>query len=261
MSNERYNSAIYLGHVRHRRWQPRSHVFRYPLFMLYLDLDELDTVFRRHWLWSTRRPALAWFRRRDYLGDPARPLADCVRDRIEQHTGRRPSGPIRLLTHLRYYGYCINPISIYYCFDERGEQVESLIAEVTNTPWGERRDYVLHDGRQPSGRHEYHFDKTLHVSPFMPMALSYHWRSNEPGERLAVHLALFKDDARQFDATLSLRRREITGTSLARVLLRYPPMTLRVVAAIYWQALRLWFKRIPFYDHPVNGKPVEQQPS
>ncbi|MDX1605444.1 MAG: DUF1365 domain-containing protein, partial [Candidatus Competibacterales bacterium] len=182
----------------------------------------------------------------------ARPLADCVRDRVEQATWRRPAGPIRLLAHPRHFGYCFNPISIYYCFDAAGETVDSLIAEVTNTPWGERRAYVLSGGRNAAGRHEYRFRKSLHVSPFMPLALDYRWRGNEPGRRLGVHLEVLRDGVRQFDATLTLQRRPIDGFGLARALWRYPAMTARVSAAIYWQALRLWLKRIPLYDHPAS---------
>lgn len=257
------HSALYSGRVRHRRWQPRAHAFSYRLSMLYLDLDELDDVFRDRWLWSTRRPAPGWFRRTDHFGDPDRPLADCVREHVEQATGRRPAGPIRLLTQPRYFGYAINPISIYYCFDADDRTVETLVAEVTNTPWGERRCYVLHDGlqggRDSAGRHRYRFRKTLHVSPFMPMDLDYRWCGYEPGPRLGVHLEVLRDGDTLFDATLNLRRRPLNGPNLARVLANWPPMTFRTVGAIYWQALRLWLKGTPFHAHPVDVKPAENR--
>ena len=249
------NSCIYLGQVSHRRLQPRHHAFRYRLFMLYLDLAELDEVFRGRWLWSAQRPALAWFRREDHFGDPHLPLDTCVRDLVQRETGHRPAGPIRLLTHLRYFGYCFNPISIYYCFAPDSEQVEALVAEVTNTPWGERHCYVLEAVRpgQPQ-----RFRKAMHVSPFMPLPLEYVWRSNQPSERLGVHMDVLQDGEKLFDATLGLRRRAISGRALATVLLGFPCMTLVVIAAIYWQALRLWFKQMPFFDHPPkSSKPLE----
>ncbi|MEI2421818.1 DUF1365 family protein, partial [Arthrospira platensis SPKY2] len=106
--------------------------------MVCLDLAELDTVFRGRWLWSTQRPALAWLRREDHLGDPAHSLDESVRRLVAERTGRRPAGPIRLLAHLRYFGHCFNPVSFYYCYDAAGERVETIVAEVNNTPWGER---------------------------------------------------------------------------------------------------------------------------
>lgn len=251
------NSALYRGWVRHRRLLPRPHAFRYQLDMLYLDLDELDTVFCGRWFWSTRRPAPARFRRADHFGEPGRPLADCVREQVASETGFRPHGPIRLLTQPRCFGYGFNPISVYYCFDPDGARVDALLAEITNTPWGERRCYVLHCGRRESGRHHYRFRKSLHVSPFMPMDLEYHWHSNEPSSGLAIHLEVWRDDNRQFDATLALRRRPITGLSLASMLLQLPPASYKVIGAIYWQALRLWLKRTPVYAHDIDGKPAE----
>ena len=131
------HSAIYHGSLRHRRFAPCEHTFSYPLFMTYLDLAELDTVFRGRWLWSTRRAALARFKRTDHLGDPALPLDQAVRDLAENRSGRRPSGPIRLLTHLRFFGHCFNPVSFYYCFDAAGEHVECVVAEINYTPWGD----------------------------------------------------------------------------------------------------------------------------
>jgi DUF1365 family protein len=109
------HSALYIGQVKHRRQAPRVHEFRYPLFMAYLDLAELEQVFARRWFWSIDRANLASFRRSDHLGDPALPLADAVRELVAERTGVRPRGPIRLLTHLRYFGYCFNPVSFYYC--------------------------------------------------------------------------------------------------------------------------------------------------
>jgi DUF1365 family protein len=251
------NSCLYVGHVRHRRFFPRRHQFRYDLFMVYLDLAELETVFKHRWLWSTRRPALAWFRRQDHLGDPGVPLDTCVRDLAEQRTGRRPQGPIRLLTHLRYFGYCMNPISVYYCFAPDGEQLDLLVAEVHNTPWGERIGYVL-DVAGQTGSQRAEFEKAMHVSPFMPMDLRYGWHSTAPGPHLAVHLNVFKGQSRLLDATLSLRRRPLDGWSMAGMLARFPLMTLKIVAAIYWEALRLLWKRLPIFPRPpTSDQPME----
>jgi DUF1365 family protein len=250
--NSRPASCLYRGWIRHRRYAPREHEFRYPLFLAYLDLDQLDSVFAGRWLWSSRRPALARFDRRDHLGDPDVPLATAVRDLVAAETGRRPEGPIRLLTNLRYFGHCFNPVSFYYCFDAAGQNVETLVAEVHNTPWGERHCYVLAEADTPHGRTSirYRSSKRFHVSPFMSMDMEYEWTTTVPGSRLVVNIENFESDTRLFDATLVLRRREISGRELARTLLRFPFMTVRVVLWIYWEAFRLWLKKTPFHPHP-----------
>jgi DUF1365 family protein len=249
------HSALYTGRLRHRRYSPHSHAFSYTVYMVWLDLSELDCVFQGRWLWSARSPALAWFRRADYLGDTAIPLEEAVRRFVKEQSGRRPVGPVRILTQLRNFGHCFNPVTFYYCYDASGEQVEVVVAEITNTPWRERHAYVLPASARNTSGVALHFDfaKQFHVSPFMPMDLHYHWRFTEPGERLAVHMDNLQDGTRVFSATLELRRREITGASLAGVLLRFPASTLRVLVAIHWQALRLWLKRVRYHAHPAAG--------
>ena len=249
------HSCIYEGHVRHRRSAPVENNFRYPLFMMYLDLDELPNLFDRHLFWSSQRPNIACFRRRDHLGDPAQPLDQSVRDRVEEQTGRRPAGPIRLLTHLSYFGYRFNPVSFYFCFAPESPQVETIVAEVNNTPWNEQHCYVLSEplNQGTANKKHYQFDKVFHVSPFMDMDQTYAWRFTTPGNGLAVHMNNFENGERLFDATMTLRRAEITFLSLARVLVQYPLMTAQVIAAIHYQALKLWLKRCPFYPHAAKA--------
>lgn len=245
------NSALYFGRIRHRRLTPVANAFCYQAFLVYLDLAELDRVFRGRWLWSTRRFAPAWFRRADHLGDPECPLDACVRDLVRERAGFRPAGPVRLLTHLRYWGYCMNPVSFYYCFAAGSDRLEAIVAEIHNTPWGERHCHVLDcRAQQTESSLVFAFPKEFHVSPYMPMDVDYAWRLSTPNRALVVRMENRFHGRTFFDATMSLERREITTGSLAAALARHPFMTGKVIAAIYWQALKLWLKRCPYHPHP-----------
>ncbi|TNF36057.1 MAG: DUF1365 domain-containing protein [Gammaproteobacteria bacterium] len=242
-----FASAIYTGTVRHRRFTPRAHAFTYQVSMLYLDLSELEAVFAKARFWSLRRPAPGRFVRSDYL-DPHIPSLDAaVRQRVHDAAGVVITGPVRVLTQPRYFGFIMNPISCYYCFDASGEHVEFVVCEVTNTPWKERQAYVL-DVRQGLPC-EVQFEKRMHVSPFNPMAMTYHWQGSVPGQQLAMHLENHSGDSCVMDATLALKRQPISGPALDKLLWQYPWMTLKVCLAIYWEALRLWLKRVPLYKH------------
>ena len=245
-------SCLYEGHVYHRRRTPVEHGFRFSLCLLYLDLEEIPAVFGASRLWSATGPALVRFRREDHLGPDDQPLSESVRDLVEERSGSRPTGPVRLLTHPRYAGIGMNPVSFYYCFEPDGEGLAALVAEVNNTPWGEQHCYVLPaaDGHGLSARQR----KQFHVSPFMPMELDYAWSSSLPGEELELRIANHSDDGELlFDAVLSLERRPLTSRNRARLLGRHPLQTARVAAAIYWQALRLALKGTPFHPHPRHA--------
>jgi len=244
-------SRIYEGTIRHRRFAPIEHRFRYRLYWMYLDLDELTDLFRGRWFWSNGRRNLCSFRREDHLGNPSEPLNDAVRNLVERELGRRPHGPIRLLTQLRHFGFVMNPISLYYCYDAAGEEVEAMVLEVHNTPWGEQHCYVLDTCLQdasPSKR--ICTEKEFHVSPYMGIQQTYSFRLKKPERRLVVHIGNREKGVKLFDALLVLNQRPISGWNLSRVLLRYPLASLRIAAGIYWQALRLWLKGATYYPHP-----------
>jgi DUF1365 family protein len=248
------NSCIYTGHVGHYRYRPVANRFRYSLFMMYLDLAELEHLFQGRALWSVGRPNLAWFRRRDYLGDPSLPLDAAVRNLVQERLGDRPGGPIRMLTHLRYFGHNFNPVTFYYVFDPTGERMATIVANITNTPWGERHSYVLDAGENAGTGQEkrFQFAKSFHVSPFLNMDMDYDWRFSEPGDVLHVQMINLRQGTRLFVASLDLKRRELDGGNLARMLLCYPSSALKAVTGNYWQALRLWIKGATFYPHPAK---------
>ncbi len=256
-------SCFYEGSVRHRRHGAPRDELRHRVSLAFLDLDELPALFDAHPLFSARRPALAWFRRADHLGAREQPLASAVRELVRERADVELDGPIRLLTHLRCFGHCFNPVSFYYCYDAAGERVRAVVAEVTNTPWHERHAYVL-PACAPQGVAEHarggviggELQKALHVSPLMSMQHAYDWRLTEPRERLSVHISSTPHGASEpiFDATLALRRREITTRELTRVLLRDPIPTLRASAHIYAHALRLRLRGARWHAHPDRAR-------
>jgi len=248
------DSALYQGCVRHRRLSPVEHGFHYGMYLVYLDLDELPTLLEGGYGLSRAAFAPASFRRTDHLGDPQVLLADAVRGLVQERTGWRPAGPIRLLTLLRNWGYYFNPLSLYYCFASGTQEVEAVVAEVSNTPWRERHWYVLWQGNrigEPS-QLKFRHPKDFHVSPFLDLDFVYEWHLSVPREQLNVALATLRGGEHVFDASFSLQRRELTRGNMLGTLTRFPWMTARVVQAIYWQAFRLWRKKCPFYPHPKH---------
>jgi DUF1365 family protein len=236
-------SCIYEGTIRHRRTEPRRE-FRHRLALFYLDLDELPSLLGGRLV--AARPGLLRFRRRDYFGPASVPLGRAVRDEVWRQIGVPPDGPVRLLAQLRSFGHCFNPVSFFFCLDASGQRAQAVLAEVTNTPWGERRAYVLPDGCAD-------FAKALHVSPFIGMDQRYVARAGDPGERLAIHIESRRGDELTFDATLALRRRELTRSSAACVNARYPLASLRVLALIYGHAIGLKLAGAPVHRHPARG--------
>lgn len=249
--------ALFEGTMRHRRLGPVPHAFGARLFFVFVDVDALPSSLDRFPGWSARRRALWRFRRQDYLDGTDRPLGDAVRDLVAARTGRRSRGPVRLLTQVRTLGWVFNPLSIYFCFTPDGTAVETIVLEVTNTPWRERCWYVIEvTADRPSG--PWDFPKAMHVSPFLDMDLTYRLRCAGPADTLEVHLEDRKAATTVFEADLVLRRIEMDRRRALTVPLRHPLLTWRVTAAIHLHALRLWRKGVPVTPHvarPVGSGP------
>ncbi|MCW9047670.1 MAG: DUF1365 domain-containing protein [Gammaproteobacteria bacterium] len=248
------HSKIYVGQVNHKRYLPHEHGFSYRMFMMYLDLDELPNLFDRFIFWSAKRFNLAYFNRKLHMGDEKESLKQSVLDLVFKQENIKLNGPVRLLTHLSYFGFGFNPASFYYCFDETGETVEVIVVEVNNTPWGEQFCYVLPATKSShTSKHVHELSKEFHVSPFNSMDQDYEWRLSDPGEHLSVYMKNNADGEKIFDAVLALRSLDINSLSLAKMLTGFPFMTLKVITAIYFEALKLWLKRTPIFDHPFDN--------
>jgi uncharacterized protein len=235
-------SGVFAGTLRHRRLTPVTHAFTYPLFMVLLDIDRLPQLMAVSRLTSYNRWNWASFDERDHLGDPARPL----RERLAADAARQaitlPEGRIFLLTHLRYLGYCFNPVSFFYCFDA-SDRLQVVLAEVHNTFGGSHHYWLRPEPASPTFRSA--AAKSLYVSPFMPVDMDYDFAFTPPTGHLVAHMETVKDGSVCFDATLSLERRPWSALEIRRALVRYPAMTANVVAGIHWQALKLWWKGVP----------------
>jgi len=242
-------SCLYEGTIRHRRRQPPKE-FTHRLALTYLDLEELPSLLGGRL--TACEPGWLRFRRRDYFGDSSQPLDDAVRDRVAELSGTRPEGPVRLLTQLRSWGLCFNPVSFYYCLDGSGQRVQFVLAEVTNTPWGERHSYLLR--ADDSGLLRGGFAKQLHVSPFMGMDHVYAARATTPDETLSVGIESQHDGVAVFDATLRLERQELSRASAAAMTARYPLATARVLALIYGHALGLKLAGARYHPHPRTAQ-------
>lgn len=248
------NSCIYKGQVKHQRFEPRTHEFTYSLFMMYVDLDELQNVFKPYWLWSVNASGVASFHRKDHFGDPSESLSDSIRTLVREKTGHRPKGPIRLLTHFRYFGYVFNPLSLYFCYDESDSTVEYVVAEVSNTPWKEQHCYVLANDQSDTNSLSISHPKEFHVSPFMDLNMEYRWNIQFPDKTLHVQIENWQEDKKVFDAVIDLQKAEVSSMNLKNVLLNFPLMTLKVISAIHFEALKLWMKGITYVPHPKQHR-------
>ena len=259
------SSYVVTGAVMHRRHVPAPYAFSYRTGWVLLDTRDLPALLERGWWCAWRRPGLVRYHRADYLAG-ADDLDTAVRDRVERATGQRPTGAVQVLTNLRMAGHCFNPVSFYFCRDADGT-VRWIIAEITNTPWGERFAYVMGpDANQGSAADQrYGFAKAFHVSPFQPMGQRYAWRFRFSASRVAIHMVNHQavDGAERpvFEAALTVALLPLTPARLARHVLSWPLMTMRIALAIYLQALRLWWMRVPFFTNPSTAARVQPEPA
>jgi uncharacterized protein len=241
------HSALYEGTLVHARLAGTPHRFQRAVYLHYLDLAEVDRLHLGPLL-SQRLAAPVWFRSRDYFDGSPTPLATQVRRIVDEALGAAPEGPIRLLTSVRTWGWCFNPLTLAYVFDAPDRRVEAIVASVTNTPWGEREHYVL-DARGGLGDLS-PVTKRLHVSPFLATEGSYAFTVSEPGENLAVVISLRVEDELVFSASMRLRRAPLTAASTIRLLAAHPLLSHRTSAGIYHEAYRLWRKGVAVVAHP-----------
>lgn len=234
-----------------------------------LDIAEIDSIFRRRWLWSAHGFALGRFKESEHLIHHR--SQGKLRQRVNQvlceaDISAKEIGSIRLLTQLRYFGFSMNPVSFFYCYSKYDNQVRAVIAEVNNTPWGEQHVYVVKNSgteqirlSQTSIRSSA-IEKDFHVSPFMSLEMCYRMSFTVPGKNLGVkienHLNQPLNDVRKIlDVSMLLKRKPFNGWNLNLLLVRYPFITLQIFASIYWQALRLFLKKTTFYSHPRKRNP------
>jgi DUF1365 family protein len=248
------STGLFVGSVSHRRFTPVGHAFTYPVFMPLIDIDRIPELMAVSRLSAYNRWSWASFHERDHFGDPGLALRDRLRRDAAAAGVTLPDGRILLLTNLRYLGYAFNPVSFFYCYGADA-QLQAVLAEVNNT-FGESHNYWLTESnRLPSGHaFRYAASKAFHVSPFMPMSLDYEFAFTPPEGRIVAHISTFEAGMRTLEATLTLEGREWSPGEIRRALVRHPWLTGKVIAAIHYEALRLYLKRAPFHQNPSRAR-------
>jgi len=249
-----FKSSLYIGNVEHRRLSPVENIFNYSVCYYFLDLDEIHSIFNKSFLLTYNRLGILSFFRKNYLGNKNVDLKSEVAKVIQEKTNEKFEGKIKLLTNISYLGFCFNPVSFYYCYDFN-KKLQYIVSEITNTPWGEKHQNVFKMPME-SEKMTIEFKKDFHVSPFMPMEIDYTWVFHEPKENLFVYMQNrhFGEKKIFFDTTLKLERKDLSERNMILAFFKFPLITFKTVAAIYYQAAKLYLKRVPFYTHPAKVK-------
>jgi len=245
-------ASLYFGRVMHTRSRPRVHRFTYKVFSMLIDVDRIEEAGRRSRLFSIDRFNLFSFHRKDHGARDGSSLREHI-DGLLKDADLPPPSRIQLLCYPRILGYVFNPLSVYYCHDAQS-RLMALVYQVHNT-FGGAHSYVAPvDEAETSGRiTRQSRDKHLHVSPFVGMAASYDFSLNDPAETLAVHIRESDENGPFLLATFDGQAKPFTTRMLAIAFVRYPLMTLKVMGAIHYEALRLWLKGVPFFRSPATA--------
>ena len=265
---------MFVGKVTHERFLPKPHKLDYSIAQAWIDLDDIPSLAKHSRWWSIEKFNAIAFYRKDYLPGE-KDLKQTVINEITSDTGQTFTGKVFLLTNLRSWGYCYNPVSFYFCFDEQ-QQLRFILADINNTPWNERHCYVhdvlssqqakqtelsheddmIGDEIKKKSKHSFHFDKVFHVSPFMPMNMFYQWHYQVKEHSILIHMELFDKATEQhlaplkFYANMALKKESLNQKNANMLPFKFPFLCGKVLWGIYWNALKLWLKKVPFYDHP-----------
>ena len=238
------SSYLYKGSIKHARRLPKKHKFNYSVYYYFIDLEDLELSTKSSHI---KRFIQQRFDRNKRYGNSN--LTTEIRNLVSTQVGIKTDGPIYLLTQIQTMKLTFNPVSFYYCYDQQS-RLKCIVAEVNNTPWNEQCCYCLPIKDGADNIHHFDLDKKFHVSPFMSMNFKYRWSFNEPSKDLFVVMHNHNDDGQVFTATLSLKRLQLSMSNLLYCKINIPLMNYKVVFGIYWQALLLWLKGIPFVPHP-----------